>query len=301
MKEFTFICISYCQADIITEHLDSIKRIVETFGKNVENDLIVADDFSKDGTADVARKWIEKNRGVFRRAEVLPTEANMGTVKNIYRAIDSCKTEHFKILAGDDKYNNKDIYSLYDSMSDEIVVTPVLPFGEFDGMDQELIKSFRRSYRLCMEYNRKNRLGELILFRSYLFAPGVFTPSKYWRDPEVRELLGNFKYIEDAPMWMKLLYDRKTRVRFDGTPYVFYRVAAKQMLGSARGSDIREIDGLVMKKIYPQRMVDKSKYLKPKYYGFLVKKTIISFSKRYDGFFAEDPEVKRIYIDMISR
>ncbi|MBQ5687561.1 MAG: glycosyltransferase, partial [Ruminococcus sp.] len=142
MKEFSFICISYNQQKEIVEHLESIRQLVERFGGNTENDLIVADDGSADGTAAVAREWIGRNRGLFRRAEVLPETANMGTVRNIYRAIDSCRTENFKILAGDDKYNLCDIYALYDSLGDDIVITPVLPFGNFGSMGKKLIESF---------------------------------------------------------------------------------------------------------------------------------------------------------------
>ena len=301
MKEFTFICVSYNQEKLITEHLDSIKQIVESFGGGIENDLLVADDFSKDNTAEVARKWIEENKSFFRRAEVLPTDANMGTVKNLYRAIDSCDTEEFKILAGDDKYNNYDIYSVYDKIGDEIVVTPVLPFGDLGDDPKKLINSFKMSYRTAMAYNAKNKLGKLLIFRNYLFAPGVFVPSKFWRDGEVRELLSNFTYIEDIPMWMKLIYDRKTPVRFEPVPYVSYRVDAGQMLTATRGADIRQGDNETMLKIYPQRLTDNRKYRSPSYYKHLAEKTIYASSKRYDDFFTADPSVRKVYIDMISR
>ena len=298
MKEFTFICVCYNQEDFITEHLESIKQVIKSFGTDVENDLIIADDCSKDRTYEIAQKWIEDNRELFRSAEVLPKEANMGTVKNIYRAVDNCKTEEFKILAGDDKYNNYDIYSLYDNLKDEIIVTPILPFGNFDGMEKQLIQSFKMTYLTAMAYNDKNKLDKLLIFRNYLFAPGVFTPSSYWRDSEVRELLSNFVYIEDIPMWMKLIYDRKTPVKFEAVPYVSYRVAAKQMLSAEKSIDIREADNKTMLKIYPQRLTDKRKYLRPKYYKHVVEKAIYSKSKRYDDFFNADSAVKKVYIDM---
>lgn len=301
MKEFSFICISYNQQKEIVEHLESIRQLVERFGGNTENDLIVADDGSADGTAAVAREWIGRNRGLFRRAEVLPETANMGTVRNIYRAIDSCRTENFKILAGDDKYNLCDIYALYDSLGDDIVITPVLPFGNFGSMGKKLIESFRRSYRLTMAYNKNNNIGELILFRNYLLAPGVFTPSRYWRDSEARELLHRFRYIEDTPLWMKLIYERRTPVRFEPVPYIFYRIDAEQMLSSQRNAGIREQDDEEMRRQYPQRLLDKRKFFRPSFYRFMAVKTFYTFSDRYDGFFKENPEVKRVYYDLISR
>lgn len=300
MKEFTFICISYCQENLITEHLESIKRVISQFGSGIENDLIVADDGSKDRTAEVAQEWIDCNRSLFRSAQVLPKAPNMGTVKNIYRAVDSCRTENFKILAGDDKYNCENIYALYDSMNNEMVITPVIPFGEFNGKEKALIQSFRRSYRLVMAYQHKNNLGELILYRNYLFAPGIFIPSAYWRDTEVREMLSHFQYIEDTPMWMKLLYDRKIPVRFDSTPYISYRVSAKQMLDSTRSSAVREKDDEAIRQLYPQRLLGKNKYAKPRYYRFIARKTFYTYSKRYDNFFNTNPMVKKVYTDMLA-
>lgn len=297
MKEFTFICVCYNQENEIIEHLESIKQVVLRFGKGIENDLIVADDASRDNTAEAAKGWIEKNKALFRRAEVLPKQPNMGTVRNMYRAIDSCTTESFKILAGDDKYNCRDIYSLYDGIKNEIVVTPVIPFGNFGDMKQNLINSFKITYRTAIAYNQKHKLGKLLLFRNYLFAPGVFTPGEFWRDSEVRELLSNFVYIEDIPMWMKLIYERKVPVRFEPVAQVCYRVDAGQMLSATRGADIRKGDNETMLRLYPKRLTSGKKYIHPSYYKHLVEKAIYSSSASYDDFFKADPQAAEIYLE----
>lgn len=301
LTEFTFICICYNQQDVITEHLNSIKALIETYGQGVKNYLILADDHSKDSTVMVSKDWIESHTSLFEKATILSNESNVGTVKNILNAVDACKTKEFKILAGDDKYSLRNIYELYSTLEDEIVVTPVIPFGDFGTKRTEIIRSFKRSYALAMDYCSINRMSELMTIRNYIIAPGAFVPSDYWRDSDVREALSHFKYVEDAPMWTVLINEKGKKLTFNGTPYICYRVAGDMTLTPNKDSDIRAQDRKRLNEVFPYRLSGKRKYLQYAYYRYLVKKTMDTFSKSFDGFFYEDSEVRRIYIDSVER
>ena len=116
MKEFTFIVITYNQEQYVVEHLNSIKNLIELYGKDMSIDLVHADDKSRDGTVEVVRKWLDQNRDLFRNVTVIEREKNVGTIRNIKSAIEATKTEQFKFLAGDDKYNGEKNEMLSKSM-----------------------------------------------------------------------------------------------------------------------------------------------------------------------------------------
>lgn len=300
LRGFTFICICYNQESLILDHLESIKDIVVKYGSGIVNDLIVADDCSQDNTVANAKQWIRENEGLFRNAEVLTSSENMGSVKNILRAVDECKTKEFKILAGDDKYILNDIYKLYDSLGDSIIVTPIIPFGEFEDKYKQLIVSFRRSYRLLLHYNSNNNIGELLRFRNYIFAPGVFINSDYWRSKEIRDLLSDFKYVEDFPMWMLLINEKRIPVVFEPQAFVFYRVNASTTLSPNKDLSIRQGDYDKLKEVFPQVLQSKSKYLHFSFYKHIVLKIILTYSRKYDGFFKTDEITKETYISSIQ-
>ena len=70
MKEFTFAAITYNHSDCIIEHLESLKKLVQKYGRVYLNNLIISDDASKDNTVELAKKWIEQNRSLFNDAKV---------------------------------------------------------------------------------------------------------------------------------------------------------------------------------------------------------------------------------------
>lgn len=300
IKEFTFICICYNQAEMITEHLDSIKEIIINYGSGIKNHLIISDDCSKDSTVDKVNNWIKNNQILFSETLVLTSENNQGTVKNIYKAIDHCKTKEFKILAGDDKYFKSNIYSLYSYISDEIVITPVIPFGNFDDRYKEMIVSFKRSYRLLIDYNKRNNIGELLLCRNFIFAPGAFVSGDCWRDKETRELLSKFKYVEDIPMWIQLIYYKKKKVRFDSNPYIYYRISGNATLNGTKEIDIREQDFEIMRQVFPDRAMTFVRKIRVYYFKYLIKKAKMTIYEGYDDFFKGHNVVENMYIDSIK-
>ena len=230
----------------------------------------------------------------------MTSSVNIGTVKNILRAVDECKTKEFKILAGDDKYALNNIYEIYDGIGESIIISPVIPFGIFADKYKQLVLSFKRSYRLLMHYNSKNNIGELIRFRNYLFAPGIFIKSDYWRSKEVRELLENFKYVEDIPMWMLLINQKKIPVVFCPKAYVYYRINVNTTLKGNKDISIRNSDHQKMRAMFPQRLLDKNKYFKFVYYKYFLNKVFYSYSTKYDKYFSDDETFKKIYIDSIK-
>lgn len=237
MKEFTFIVITYNQEKYVVEHLESIKYLIETYGKDMYIDLVIADDKSKDRTLEVVNKWISVNQQLFRNVIVFNREENVGTIRNIKSAIEATKTEQFKFLAGDDKYNGTNIFEL--QKKDTLVITPVVPFGDPQVEDVAVLKLF---YKLILNHNNRKKLAKILGYASVIPAPGVFLDSNFYRIKGLWEFLEQFRLIEDYPTWHYLLNNNnlKINVEVKTTPYIYYRMNSGVSTGNRNSIFVEE-------------------------------------------------------------
>ena len=237
MKEFTFIVITYNQEQYVVEHLNSIKNLIELYGKDMSIDLVHADDKSRDGTVEVVRKWLDQNRDLFRNVTVIEREKNVGTIRNIKSAIEATKTEQFKFLAGDDKYNGENIFEL--QKCGKMIITPVSPFGNPQKDDLEILKLF---YKLVLSHKNRKKLAALLGYASVLPAPGVFLDSTFYRSKELWDFLEQFRLIEDYPTWNYLLNKKEMDIEVEvlTKPYVCYRMSSGVSTGNKNSVFLEE-------------------------------------------------------------
>lgn len=278
MREFTFIVVTYNHEKYLKEHLESIKYIVENFGTNMDIDLVVADDKSKDNTIEVANVWIEQNRELFRDTLIIQRDKNVGTVRNIKSAIDATKTAQFKFLAGDDKYCRENIFEI--QKEGKMVLTPLVPFGQPGSDDIERLKV---SYKLLLNNNSRPGLAKLLEYACVIPAPGVFLDSNYYRMEGLWDFLEQFHLIEDYPTWYFMFHnaDATFDVEVLTKPYIYYRVGSGISTAN-KGSGITQEERNVMTKLD----VKTSKY--PKYinvykYIYHVMRFIASRKKTVDS------------------
>lgn len=265
LTEFTFISVSYNQEIFIIEHLNSIKEQIIRYGKNIKISLVLADDCSKDNTVSLAKDWIKENEQLFDQVNLIANEVNLGSVKNIYNAIDHCVTDDFKILACDDRYNeSSNIFELYEKGINDVIITPIIPISNNSEEAKKYIRGIERNFDLIKYYVNKNKLNILLSIQNYLMAPGVFIPCKYWRDEEIKKEILNFKYIEDYPMWVNLIIKRNFRASVIEKAYVNYRLSlSTRKIDNKNVNDIRKDDNDMLKKLYSFK-VDEIKRLEYK-------------------------------------
>lgn len=268
LSEFTFISVCYNQEDYVVEHLNSIKEQVIRYGDNIEISLIVADDCSKDNTVLKVQKWIDQNTALFKKTLVIKNSSNLGSVKNIYNAIEKCETEQFKILACDDCYNESlNIFEIYTKYENQILITPIAPIAPMSKDSQDIrnyIWSIERDYKLVQYYTITKKLGVLLSIRNFLMAPGVFIPSRYWRDSEIKNEILQFKYIEDYPMWINLFVKKKLNPLIVSSRYIKYRISlSSRKIDGVLVNDKRKNDYIKLKEMYTFKI---SIYEKIKYY-----------------------------------
>lgn len=222
VEEFTFISLTYNQEKYITEHLNSIKYLISTFGQGMKFDYILADDCSKDGTVSVASEWVEKNAGLFRNIIILSNKENQGVVRNLVAAMKKCRTANFKFLAGDDKYYKNNIFELYENINNKILISPVIPFGE--SVDKADFRWYSDSYFMLKYACEKGKLNKLQRVNNFIPAAGVFFDVRELITDEFTSYIYDYRNIEDYPMWRYLIDTKRYDVSVLTEPYVEYRI-----------------------------------------------------------------------------
>lgn len=275
MKEFTFITTTFNHEKYIIEHLESIKKIIQDYGNEIEIDLVLADDCSTDQTCDFAKKWLNMNHTLFRNILVYTNEENIGTVKNLLKAIENVKTRYFKELGGDDKYYGTNIFELFEENT--FLITPIIPF-DFDTFSFDYLKT---SYKLIYSCRTNKKMKKLLSFCCLIPAPGVFLDSDIYRDENLKSFLSQFKLIEDYPTWYYLLNKRKNKLNINVStqPYICYRIGSgvstqAKNVNTDYVMDKKRIGYIINPKLekYP-RIFNVYKYI------FVIKRSLLKFKQ----------------------
>lgn len=195
---FTIIIPCYKNSELLEECLDSV--LCQTYP---QIELIVCDDCSGDFDVHKYQKYIQNNKTTrIIRYDVYSNSENMGTVKNLNRAIEKAHGHYIKILAADDaladisvlesvahefKHIDNDCI-LCDVLLCDNYLTPIQVadtgfIQDMDDLDPD--ECFRR---LCVR-NRINAVG--VFFKHSFFERNGLFDEKY-------------HLLEDWPTWLRL-------------------------------------------------------------------------------------------------
>lgn len=95
MKKFTFGILCYNQQKYVIEHLESIKLLINKYGKDVVCSLVVSDDHSRDNTVSNIKLWVDKNRYLFDKVSIIANKKNLGIVKNYLQLVNAIEDRNF--------------------------------------------------------------------------------------------------------------------------------------------------------------------------------------------------------------
>ncbi len=93
----SIVVITYNSEKYVLETLESAKA--QTY-RNLE--LIISDDCSTDGTAEVCRNWLENNQHFFINSKLIKASKNTGIPSNVNRGVNAARGKWIKLIAGDD-------------------------------------------------------------------------------------------------------------------------------------------------------------------------------------------------------
>lgn len=219
----SIIVLSYNSEKYIEETLQSI---INQSYRNIE--LIISDDCSEDNTIIVAKKYMEKS--TFYNYKIIQTSENLGTPSNCNFAIRQTKGKYIKFIAADDLLLRDSIENNVDFMKKN---NNLIQFSKVrDFMDKDNKRVFlKRNYKINEKFNEKsvkNHLKELF-FHNYILAPTVFFNKKIFEKYGLFD--EGYKFIEDYPMWIKLLKNN-VRIKFMDKETILYRVHSLSLTNS---------------------------------------------------------------------
>ena len=216
------VIVTYNSAEFIIETLNSVKN--QTY-QNIE--LIVSDDGSKDNTVEICREWMNQYECRFANCHLVNVEKNTGTSANINRGFKQAKGEWIKGLGGDDRLLPNCIKDNVDFIKQnpntDLVFSKAYSFSR-DG-----------KYTLDYKWNwggelfKKSTRQEFEIASYYwcLFcSPTVIMSKKCYY--EIGGYDESNRLIEDWPMWMKMVNQRKT-IRFLDTITAEYRISSSSI------------------------------------------------------------------------
>lgn len=202
MKSFTFLVLSYNHEKYILEHLESIKFLIENYGKEVLVDIIIADDFSKDNTLDFAKIWLNENSNLFRKIIIPEKQTNLGTCKNLTTALEYVDSDYCKITASDDVYSNENLFLEFSKIDGYDMISG-LPLNLLEGTINETKFDLFNIIATNIIYKNTNynqRLKRINFFN----APSIVYSKKSLKNSEIIEFINQFRVTEDYPLQIKM-------------------------------------------------------------------------------------------------
>ena len=213
MKNFTFGILAYKHEEYIIEHLESIKYQVTHYAGNINCHLVISDDCSPDNTVSVARKWIDFNKDLFKSVQIITAEKNQGIVKNMTTLLKNIKTEHCKILAGDDLYYKNNVFTVFSE--NDVVITPV--YGFYDMNNPAAMENHRFTkifYELFLTNDIVSFVKSEFQYGNIIPAPGMFYKSGLFNEQFLTKLAKEYSWIEDLQMPPQKAHRRGSYFRF---------------------------------------------------------------------------------------
>lgn len=222
MRDFTFVVLTYNHEKYILEHLESIKFLIENYGQNINFEIIIADDASKDNTVLLAQKWLNMNAKLFNNSMVLSDGINKGTCKNFTSAIMQITSQHCKITAGDDIYSYENLFEAYHEM-DEYHLMSGVPLNLIGNTIQPSL--FNLFNLIATEFiYRSIDYSQRLKFISFFNAPNFLHNVGVLKNHKVAEFVNQFAVTEDYPFLIKVAEEyNPLKFKLHLKTYVYYR------------------------------------------------------------------------------
>lgn len=236
--------VTYNSVHTVLETLESIKA--QTY-PNIE--LIISDDCSKDNTVEICRKWVEKNKERFVRAEILTAVKNTGVSANCNRVENASRGEWAKLIAGDDILMPNCISDCMEYIKEH--PNTIYLFGRCKafGASEEICKQIDNRFDYSFfSLTHEEQLHRLLMDWNCLPATAVFYNREKARATGVIND-ERIPLLEDWPKWVNLL---KAGVHFEflNKEIVKYRVSESSLSTSAHLSHAFMVSNALFYQLY---------------------------------------------------
>lgn len=197
-SSFAFLVLAFNHQEYIIEHLESIKYLVQTHGKNWEVDLIVNDDASRDQTRTLVDSWLAVHETIFRHVKTLYNPKNLGTCASVNNMLSHMVADRCKLTAGDDVYSFENIFELTAHSPDTAMISGRTLYLLGDELGIDRLASILATATQVIYYN--DSLLHRFKHLSYNNAPNLLYVNECILNTRVREFLKQFDVVEDWPL-----------------------------------------------------------------------------------------------------
>jgi alpha-1,3-rhamnosyltransferase len=196
---------TYNAANFIIETLESIYNQTHK-----ELELIIADDFSTDGTIEKVNEWIalERVKNRFTRIEFVTVPHNTGVSANCNRCINASKSEWIMLVSGDDillpNCVADNIKFVTENLKAQAVFSQVKLYQDtFE--EKNYIKTIPKSYPENLMHPSFSAQDQ---YKILLIADRIYYSPSFFINKKAIEKVGGYdessRLVEDYPMWLKL-------------------------------------------------------------------------------------------------
>ena len=224
--DITFGIVCYNQEKLIVQSLSSIKNQIIKYGRNLNYQIIIADDASTDHTVDVVNEWLMKNGFLFTDIVKLYNEKNLGTAKNFVSLLRCISGDYHLVIAGDDLIADNDVVGLILRANENTIVHGVvIPFND-KGIIRDKVGICDR---LTNKYLTKKEVYNLRGIRNFTPNGSIVSNSLY--DEKVYEFIEEFDLLEDAARSMSVIENTTTLdMLFSDEVIILYRQSDNQVM-----------------------------------------------------------------------
>lgn len=226
-SSFAFLVVAFNHQDYILEHLESIKYLVQSYGADIDVDVIINDDCSKDNTRALIDMWLQLNEGLFRNVKTIYNHINLGTCASVNNMLKHLVAERCKLTAGDDVYSFENIFELTLCESDISIVSGRVLYLRGDELGIDRLSNVLEVASQVI-YQHDSLLHRLKHF-SYINAPNTLYATDCLLNPDVCTYLTQFDVTEDWPLQIAIAREYPER-RFHLIDHVL--VYYRRTLGS---------------------------------------------------------------------
>lgn len=236
-NSFAFLVLTYNHQKYILEHLESIKYLVMTHGHNIDVDLIINDDGSKDETCNLISRWLSFNNELFREVITLFNPTNFGTCRSLDNMLAKVKTDECKITAGDDVYSFENIFELTNHGKETAMISGRLLLLFDDKIKEDKLTDLLMTSTQVIY--KKNSLIHRFKHFSYNHAPSLLYSKECLLETKVRQYLRRYDVVEDWPLQIAIAREFPRRnfdlidevlVYYRRTPGSTYLVANRRFI-----------------------------------------------------------------------
>jgi hypothetical protein len=221
-SSFAFLVLMYNHQNYILEHLESIKYLVDNYAADIDVDLIINDDSSKDQSRILVDTWLDLNACLFRHIKKIYNPKNLGTCASVNNMLDLMVADRCKLTAGDDVYSFENIFELTQHADDVAMVSgrPLYLLGDDLDLDKKMNLLITSSQVI---YQNDPLLYRLKHF-SYCNAPNLLYATDCLMNAKVRAYLQSFDVTEDWPLQIEISRQFPNRsFQLVNKVFVYYR------------------------------------------------------------------------------